>query len=424
MKSFYKVLLAATLLSPIFSFAQGNYRQGFVITQKGDTVKGYIDLKEWSSNPTDINFKAALDKSPARVFTLNDIDYFEIPNVTAYRRFTTSISLDETNIQRLQHERDISKKIATVLLKQEQRGKNVTLYSYQDNLKERFYISDNQAGNVTELTYRIYFVANNANNVSTTSQNAYKQQLLLLAQRFDTYNDNIRSLIEEAEYQRSDLKAICGRINNSKEIQNSNKKNFVGFFASIGGSYDKVDMKGSFPLYNLDKKSKSSFSPRISAGINLYPVPDVRRSVIKIEFAYFSDSFETTGEPYFNNSQAKSTYSFQQHTFSIIPQFQYDVYHSDPLKVYLDAGLAINLSSYSGDSYVNTVTNETESDFGLSKKWFSFPFKAGIILNKKLDVSLTYIYQQSISDNVSGTHQNYNYSFNLQSVQFGIGYIF
>jgi hypothetical protein len=42
-----KSYLALLLFLPFLSLAQSNYKRGYVITPKGDTLRGYIDFKEW-----------------------------------------------------------------------------------------------------------------------------------------------------------------------------------------------------------------------------------------------------------------------------------------------------------------------------------------------------------------------------------------
>jgi hypothetical protein len=290
---FFCILVPAIFL-PLFLSAQGNYKQGFVINLKGDTLRGYIDLREWGSNPTNINFKVSADKSTPQSFTVNDISYFEIPKIVAYKQFVTSISLDETNIQRIPDHRDTSSKTDNVFLRVREHGLNVTLYSYQDQLKERFYIFDNKSGKIAELIYRIYFVPNDNNNVSTASQNAYKQQLLLIAQQFSTYNDNLKALIEEAAYEGGDLVAICRKINNDHEQINNSEKKALRFFVSAGASFATTNLTGSLPLYNA-AKSTSSVAPRISTGVNFYPNPEVEKTALRMEISYTSTTYKTTG---------------------------------------------------------------------------------------------------------------------------------
>ncbi|HEY4324230.1 MAG TPA: hypothetical protein VGN20_09590 [Mucilaginibacter sp.] len=427
MNLFYKLLIPSIFL-PLFSVAQGNYKPGFVISVKGDTLKGYIDLREWGSNPTNINFKSSLDKSAPEKFTVSNISYLEVTKVIAYKQFITSISLDETNIQKVPDHRDTSSRMGNVFLKVEQLGKNVTLYSYTDDIKTRFYIYDIQVSHLSELTYRIYFVPNNRNNVSTVSQDAYKQQLLMIAQKFDTYNDNLKDLLEKANYDDEDLKLICRKINNTsdrEEEASKIKKPFVRFFADAAVGFNTINRTGTFPLYN-SAPSHSSITPKISAGINFYPSPQVGRTVIRIEAAYMSVNYETSGNlDYQYNSDLISNFSFVQHNFSLTPQFQHNVYNSDVIKFYLNVGLSFNFSQYTGNTVYDPYTHDTYTNFsGLNDRWLSVPIKAGVILKNQLEILLTYIPPVSVSDNVGGTHQDFNYSLNYTSLQVGLGYIF
>ncbi|MDB5026006.1 MAG: hypothetical protein JWP78_3761 [Mucilaginibacter sp.] len=49
MRKIFKTLLTVVLL-PALSYAQSNYKPGYVITLKGDTLPGFIDYREWNSN--------------------------------------------------------------------------------------------------------------------------------------------------------------------------------------------------------------------------------------------------------------------------------------------------------------------------------------------------------------------------------------
>jgi hypothetical protein len=422
MKFFYRLLIPAIFL-PLFSLAQGNYKQGFIINLKGDTTKGYIDLREWGTNPQNISFKQSLDKA-SQTLTVNDISVFELPGYAAYKSFVTSISLDETDIQKLEHLRDTTTRTDNVFLKIEHRGKNVTLYSYNDDLKERFYIYNSCDNSIAELTYRIYYVANDKNNVNTISQNAYKQQLALIAQKFDTYSGNLESQIEGANYNRAELIDICRKINGSGIIENHSHKKYIKFAVGAGLTYANINFTGVSPLYNT-AKTYNSISPRIFVGFNFYPSPDVAKSVIKVDFAYSSASYKTSGNLYFYQPDIKSIYHFKQNTISFIPQFQYNIYNSDPFKFYLDAGLSVNFSTYSDNSVYNPVTKSTDTDFtGFNDKWLSAPVKAGIILNKTIDISVIFGLPVSISNNVAGHHQDFNENYKLTTITAGVSYIF
>lgn len=217
MKAFHKLLIIAAISAPLFSSAQGNYKPGFIVTAGGDTVKGYIQLRNWSNNPTSINFKQTLKDVTPQSMTVNDIKYFEIPRIIAYRQYAGPISLDETNLTKLEYIRDTTFRMDNVFLKVEDKGKNLTLYSYADDIKTRYYLYDRMDDKIRELTYRIYFIpSNNFNvlvNVATVSQDAWKQQLILIAEKYGVYTAKLRFRIEDANYTEGYIGPIVRKIN-------------------------------------------------------------------------------------------------------------------------------------------------------------------------------------------------------------------
>jgi len=211
--TFLKRLMVVGMLLPLVTYAQSNYKPGFVVDLKGNTLNGYIDLKEWGGNPTTIYFKTSANDPTPQKFRASDIGAFEITKVAAFKSYVGPITLDPTNLEKLEHFRDTSTRLDTVFLKVVQTGKNVVLYSYVDYIKKRFFIYDNKTNKLTELIYRIYYVENNVNRVSTVSQNMYKQQLLFVSQQYDSYREALQQELNDAEYDQVDLKAICREIN-------------------------------------------------------------------------------------------------------------------------------------------------------------------------------------------------------------------
>src|ERR1700756_754821 len=105
MKSLYKLSVILALL-PFASEAQSNYRPGYVVNLKGDTLKGFIDYQAWDSNPNSINFKPTLTDREKQTFTVHNARYFNITGLAAYSKYFVSISTDETNIDRIGESRD------------------------------------------------------------------------------------------------------------------------------------------------------------------------------------------------------------------------------------------------------------------------------------------------------------------------------
>jgi hypothetical protein len=128
MKSFYKALLVLSFL-PLITFAQSNYKPGYVVTLKGDTLRGFIDYREWNTNPTSINFKAAIADIKSRTFTPEDVSFFDINGMETYRRYAGPISMDATDKDHLSASLDTSFRQETVFFRVLQKGNNLALYS-------------------------------------------------------------------------------------------------------------------------------------------------------------------------------------------------------------------------------------------------------------------------------------------------------
>lgn len=61
---FYRSLLTSFVILYSFScFAQKNYQPGYVVMNKSDTVRGYVDDKDWNESPTQISFKRDLKQN-------------------------------------------------------------------------------------------------------------------------------------------------------------------------------------------------------------------------------------------------------------------------------------------------------------------------------------------------------------------------
>jgi hypothetical protein len=70
-------ILFFLLLAPAYCLAQSNFNPGYVITLKGDTLRGLIDYREWDNNPADIRFKANAS-GKTETFSVNNASEFEI----------------------------------------------------------------------------------------------------------------------------------------------------------------------------------------------------------------------------------------------------------------------------------------------------------------------------------------------------------
>src|SRR4051812_6250005 len=134
-----RFLLYFFLLLPFLSTAQSNYKPGYIFENSGDSIPGLIDYKESDKNPSTIWFKSTVD-APAKVYKVEDCKGYGVNGIERYERFSVKKSLSTEELSKLSVGLDTSWTRVTVLLKVIQAGKKLSLYSYTDNIKTRFYL--------------------------------------------------------------------------------------------------------------------------------------------------------------------------------------------------------------------------------------------------------------------------------------------
>src|ERR1700743_111735 len=115
--------------------------------------------------------------------------------------------MDATDKDHLSSSRDTSYREAAVFFKVLQKGSNLALYTYVDELKTRFYVGEAPDFAIKELVYRLYY--NGGADVSgqkgnTVTENTYMKQLFALANKYNVLNDNFQWDIEHAGYNSDD----------------------------------------------------------------------------------------------------------------------------------------------------------------------------------------------------------------------------
>lgn len=152
-KFIQRLFLLGVLITPLFCSAQYNFFKGYVVTNAGDTLRGYIQGKESNSNPTSVKFKPTVD-SKVEQYSIKDLRAFSVADKEKYGRHLVDISLDKVVLEELSVGIDTSFVQKEVFLKVLQVGEKVNLYQYEDDLKTRFYIKEK--GMPTPVELKIY----------------------------------------------------------------------------------------------------------------------------------------------------------------------------------------------------------------------------------------------------------------------------
>ncbi len=207
-----RISLLVFLLCP-YCLAAQQYYNAKIISNKGDTTTGYIKYKVWEYNPNTIDFKLEPDSRPAK-YSVKDLTGFvvDIGFPLIFRRYIGRISMNDININTITTERDTSFKVDTVFLKSVRMGK-VSLYVYDDLLKTRLFVSDNQSTPV-ELQYRLYMKDDMQGKGSNTiNEDIFKKQLVALAEKYDRMDDKMRIDLDKSAYTEAAIVILVDKIN-------------------------------------------------------------------------------------------------------------------------------------------------------------------------------------------------------------------
>lgn len=113
MKLVYTLLFYVILL-PGLSFAQSNYKPGYVVDLKGDTLRGFINYKEWDNNPKSFGFKKELKQPNAEAFTVKQATTFAVTGQIYYQRYVVSVSQDKVDMTNMNSRLDTGSMVDTV----------------------------------------------------------------------------------------------------------------------------------------------------------------------------------------------------------------------------------------------------------------------------------------------------------------------
>jgi hypothetical protein len=393
MKYFSKIPLF--LFLPLFSLAQSNYKPGYVVRLNGDTVHGFINYREWDKNPKNISFKNTLGNSAAENFTPQNINEFAVNGYEYFKRFVVKISQDQVEMSNVKQGADTSYITAAVFLRVLTPGKNVSLFGYTDEIKTRYYILAGTETQPQELVYRVYYSLENS--TLQKIDNRYRVQLEYLAQKYNVSNNELETQISNAEYQEADLAKIT-RVINGETAKQFTPKSRLGtrWYAGFGVTDNNLSFVGVIKYPN-----NSSTYPKVSAGFDLFLNKSTQRLFLRAELSLTENDHSFSYGPD-ASSYSSSLDNVIQRNISLSPQVVYNIYNADNFKLFINIGVQLNLSFYNNYHFtekvsnITTVTNEFPK---FPQSSFSFPAKAGAVLNKRIEIYMGYTLITSIIDN-------------------------
>lgn len=404
----FKLLLVA-LCAPVLLFAQSNFKSGYILNSNGDTLKGYINYKEWEQSPKYIEFKQTVSSNQPSRFYPKMVKAFTVDGMDEYITYTGPISMDANTFPDLPNGIDTTVVQDTVFLHLIYQGKPLSLLSYKDKMKLRFFIQET-GGQPFEIKYYQYYAYNTRNQVREFKP--YTTTFNQLAEKYNASDAEIKLDIDRSRYTESSLLDIVKRINKDKATSHSISGG-SRFIAGISLNRTAVKIDGNTPF---NGQSTTKYFPSISAGIDLFLNKYTQRLIFRNELAFSAASAEynaAEGDLYYNYKLSQSTISFR-------PQIIYNIYNRESLQFYLGVMFSINYSFYGKNRYINTFYStrfEGNKYYALNSFWGSFPFQAGVIINRRFDLYATYLPSNSFSSQA-------NFSISQSIYGFGAHYYF
>lgn len=403
-----RYLYPIILFMPLFTFAQSNYKPGYIVDLKGDTLKGTIDYKEWEKNPRQVSFQN--NTGVVQVYTTQNAKAFAVSGLEYYEKYIVSVSTDPVEVNDLKTRSDADFVKDTVFLKVLARGKYLSLYYYADNIKPRFYLSE--TGDTRQPEELVYHVNYNADRTNTIHITRYRTQLQYEAQK-NNGPARLESLINQARYDADDLIKIVTEINGGAGQQMVSENLFgTRWFAGAGVNYNDMLFTGSIAYGDA-----YSLFPKVSAGLDMLPNKSTQRFFLRAEAAFTGDSHD------FKNTYQKSELNVSQLTASAIFQAYYNFYNGQKLKIFAGGGIAVNFSAYPVHYYIveggidlAPVKSTGYPDY--HTLWESVLLKAGIILNKKIEIYAGYSPPTTLTNNYI------DFAGNVISYQAGVNFLF
>ena len=431
-----RLLLALFLLSSLQIFSQSNYKPGAAITTNGDTLRGFINYRGWFLNPESIEFKASMD-AKAEHLTLENTVWFSVAGYGSYSGFEVPVSMNRLEFAALTVELDTAQILKAVFLKEILRGDKITVFSFQDKIKKRFYIQPAGSNLPIELKY-----GKTVRELQEIRHDIFKDQLRRVAIENNALTDEVERSIQSASYSEQDVIKIVRSVNTKQDVTislNRNPGKRVGYFVNAGVNNHHLEYTGK-SLITIDRLTPTgsdkfkdrvtnqSLAPVVAVGADFFTNPVTRKLLIRTELSAFKVKSETVSYSKDNditNAEDENTYRLSVLNVSLSPQVIYNFYTTGALNFYAGAGVTFSILKASENKVEQKPINQGSSTVFVIENYipirssFLTPVaRAGVQFFGQLDCSVIWI--APIQYSASATSAR---SLKARQLIFSLGYL-
>jgi hypothetical protein len=316
------------------SVGQENFLPGFLVSLKGDTIKGLVDYRNWDRNPEKISFKETAAGITSEYYPLQIKSFVVLDESYESAVVQTETSSDDTKF--LSHDKNLEIVSDTTFLQVIVRGKKSLYYYKTREGKENFYIWQDSSFQL--LIYKKYL--KNQDDGTVIAENlTYNGQLTIYLQGCE----GIQKRLSEVRYQKNSLEDIflfyysCTREN--IYFHKKTEKTTVRFGALAGVSVTVLKFYGDF-IYLVEAGYQPSFS--FSGGLFMdiiFPRSQGKWSVNN-ELLFTSYNVDGKYEHYFHANRYTTTYTTLGYSYLKINNMLRFKYPVGKFFLYINAGIS------------------------------------------------------------------------------------
>ncbi len=414
--SYFKALNFSILVfTSAFTFAQNNYRRGYIVLTNKDTLNGYVFEQMRYTKAVTIPFRK--DSITSAAFSYAHSDILGFTNLDTEEIYVTRVvDIDKKPIEPNRLENNIKSKIENerVFLKVLVRGKVDLLQYYDENNKVHFYYA--QGDTTTELGY-LKFLSNYA-QIAEISK--YKTQLKMV------FSDYPKLANRNYSYTQASLSGAFKEYNEyfkSLSYYKRKEKSKVILAMYIGMSANQLTYEGrdNFNDGTGDYASTYNYSPTLNPiiGATIGIESKKKFNPFKPNFGIY---WRKVGTYTASNNVTevyndRKDYSIDLSLLNIHLGVQYSFVRNSLLSPYLRLGVGYC-------HILNINSSMTKTSFNVSQKLEPLVnlSTSGINVATSLGCSLKH-FQFEFSYDMTKLSGEQKYDFTISSASFTIGYM-
>lgn len=350
-------------------FSQENFKPGYIISNGSDTIKGFIDYRNWRTNPDKITFKTQLSNVSSG-YSDKEIKGFGVAN-EIYVRAAVQIEQSTDFVENMDNNPDLILVTDTVFLQLIVQGPKNLYHYINKSVKDQFYVS--LGSEYQLLIYKRYkqkqTLKYNSPNVDKTFLEKQNYEILIISDK--RYIDQLAAYLGECskiadyltktEYTREDLEMLY-----SEYYDCTNSSMYFQKKAEVTKLEKRILAGASVTFLNFESDgfeylSEADFSPsiNISGGFSLdYVFPrKFNRFSFNNELLYSAYKCTGTYTDYTSENEYKITTSTIGLTYlKLNTMIRYAYPIGGKTSIYGNAGVLYGIALAS----TNTSTAETK----------------------------------------------------------------